>query len=773
MLHSRLMKRTAVSDNRRVGTLLPLGLLAVLGVALATRPAATGPLEDLAARQLVGNVYHWPEGDAWDRETTHGVNVSPYNRAMAFNEAIDGVVEATSASYQWDTWNKYGTSYSIPSGVDENSATASDFTGLLYALETQFDTITVHMGRTYSDGGGWGVVPNLYLYRPAGVGVNAYNDPNITRPEAAAGVAAGWVQVPVAAYGVPPAPGEASLDADPADFDMNSNTTRPPSVTFDLGALSAAERSATGWAVGGTPGNMSGHFVSWSELQATGTTLVNGLPTSPGDIVRLTPGKVVANSYDNVYNITGVARDDAFTILTNRGSTTQLGNANTANSGIDTNSSSATSDFVGLTYNSEQKFDFLSVDLGRQFDDGGSWASRPKVYVLQNNVDTNNTPPESDPGNWTEVVSADLVSQVGFGATTPNETDNTLVFDLRRAAADRRTGYGWAVGGVAGNGGLGGAPSNDYISVNELQAFSDTRQTPDGTTWSSYNAVIRDDGTDPSRTDAVGEVRADIMGSDGTTNAQLRVYETQLGVFDPGFDISQSAGSLSYYDPMPSAIAQEYVQDSGWANGPLSGYYYYMGKSAIPRGDDNKSSYPLGPRKDEAAGPLPPTLPGAPAEIYDLQTHPNRDGDQLIVTAFIVPEDGTYEILNFAARRWSEAGSGNSYQSSYRIYGPDGLWLGNPASIHFQGAGAAHILTDGTNDSQWQIDSSRYVLKSLAAGDEIYFAHHDNTFTASGPWYYDGTEITFDIRLIPEPSTWLLACLGLVCLVVYVRRRLG
>ena len=56
------------------------------------------------------------------------------------------------------------------------------------------------------------------------------------------------------------------------------------------------------------------------------------------------------------------------------------------------------------------------------------------------------------------------------------------------------------------------------------------------------------------------------------------------------------------------------------------------------------------------------------------------------------------------------------------------------------------------------------------AGDEIYFVHHKNLFTIGGAWYYDGTEVTFDIMYVPEPSTLLLVGLGMAGL---MRRRRG
>lgn len=306
------------------------------------------------------------------------------------------------------------------------------------------------------------------------------------------------------------------------------------------------------------------------------------------------------------------------------------------------------------------------------------------------------------------------------------------------------------------------------LTVAALSAPAEAVQI--GTTWSSYNAVIRDDGTDPSRTDAVGDIRADILGSDGLTNTNLRLYETQLNLFDAAFDISQSDPSTLTY-AVGACNANEALQPPQWIG--TTPYPYYAAKSAIARGLDDSSVAP-GPRSPEYNGPLPPTVPGAPDEIYDLQTHVREHNmstpDALMVAAFAVPEDGDYMIMNFATRRWSNAGSGTNYQSASRIYGPDGKWLGDPASAYFQAAGVAHLVTAGTNASQWEIDPNCYGFTDLHAGDEIYFAQHKNLFTSGGTWWYDGTEVTFDIMRVPEPCTLLLVGLGMAGL---MRRRRG
>jgi len=135
------------------------------------------------------------------------------------------------------------------------------------------------------------------------------------------------------------------------------------------------------------------------------------------------------------------------------------------------------SDFVGLTYPQPQVFAALQVDLGYQFVDGGDWAAAPEVYLLNNPVDTDQTPPESDLINWTEVPGA-LISGNVFDAAVDAPTgtpppNSPIVFDLSRLPYPQRTGYGWAVGGVAGDG-----PAAQFVSVAELRAFGDPLAEP-------------------------------------------------------------------------------------------------------------------------------------------------------------------------------------------------------------------------------------------------------------------------------------------------------
>jgi hypothetical protein len=128
------------------------------------------------------------------------------------------------------------------------------------------------------------------------------------------------------------------------------------------------------------------------------------------------------------------------------------------------------SDFVGLTYAEPQVFSALKVDLGYQFVDGGDWGSLPRVYVLTHPLDTNQRAPENDPANWTAVTPS-LISGNTFGSSPDAPTgtpppNSPLVFDLSALPYSQRTGYGWAVGGVPGNG-----PTAQFVSIAELRAY--------------------------------------------------------------------------------------------------------------------------------------------------------------------------------------------------------------------------------------------------------------------------------------------------------------
>jgi hypothetical protein len=191
-----------------------------------------------------------------------------------------------------------------------------------------------------------------------------------------------------------------------------------------------------------------------------GNTASNQVPIR----LRLTPVNLVADTYHSPDN----DRVACFTLATD-GIVDNINNAG----GFDTWSGGGQpSEFVGLIYDHNQDFDVVRVDLGNQFSDGGSWAVQPKVYILKNPVDSNQTRPETDPADWAE-VPAKLISGSQFHATVdPTPSPETpIVFDLSALTAAQRNGYGWAVGGVKGSG------ANDFISVSEVASYGTAGST--------------------------------------------------------------------------------------------------------------------------------------------------------------------------------------------------------------------------------------------------------------------------------------------------------
>ena len=86
------------------------------------------------------------------------------------------------------------------------------------------------------------------------------------------------------------------------------------------------------------------------------------------------------------------------------------------------------------------------------------------MFILKNPVDTGSRSPESDPANWGE-VPVRLLYGPSFDALPNASPGQVLEFVLTNRSVDERTGYGWAVGGVGGNGQM------HYVSITELRAY--------------------------------------------------------------------------------------------------------------------------------------------------------------------------------------------------------------------------------------------------------------------------------------------------------------
>jgi len=123
------------------------------------------------------------------------------------------------------------------------------------------------------------------------------------------------------------------------------------------------------------------------------------------------------------------------------------------------------SQFVGLRYGQAMQFDRIKVFLGRQMGDGGNWADVPRVFILKRPVDTNQTPPEQDFANWSELPLRQLLGR--FSPQPDSNPGMVLEVPLTGFSPEDRTGYGWALGGVPGNG------QNGYLSITELRAYGE------------------------------------------------------------------------------------------------------------------------------------------------------------------------------------------------------------------------------------------------------------------------------------------------------------
>ncbi len=121
--------------------------------------------------------------------------------------------------------------------------------------------------------------------------------------------------------------------------------------------------------------------------------------------------------------------------------------------------------FAGLIYTNLQTFTVVKLDLGLQNEYGGSFAQTPNLYLLKNNVDTDQEGPETDPTNWVQ-VQAELASPNLFDANVdPNPSPaSPSIFDLSALSPTVRSAYGWAIGGVSGD-------NSGFIRISELRGY--------------------------------------------------------------------------------------------------------------------------------------------------------------------------------------------------------------------------------------------------------------------------------------------------------------
>jgi len=107
--------------------------------------------------------------------------------------------------------------------------------------------------------------------------------------------------------------------------------------------------------------------------------------------------------------------------------------------------------------------------------------------------------------------------------------------------------------------------------------------------------------------------------------------------------------------------------------------------------------------------------------VFDLQLHPPNN-DHLTVAAFLVPENGNYQISNLAARRVD-----NNCCQTIRYY------LFNALQVQMSNLQAS-------NNQAWVTDPNTYNLGSLTAGQYIYFG-----VWRDGAWAWDASEISWTV----------------------------
>jgi hypothetical protein len=119
--------------------------------------------------------------------------------------------------------------------------------------------------------------------------------------------------------------------------------------------------------------------------------------------------------------------------------------------------------FVGLLYDRRVRIDRTKLCLGRPLDDAGRTMA-PRIFILKDPVDTDQTPPEADPVHWRELPLDRLYGELSGDRRKADEGD-TLEFLLTGCSEEDRTGYGWAVRGLPGGGSAGD------VSVSRMLAF--------------------------------------------------------------------------------------------------------------------------------------------------------------------------------------------------------------------------------------------------------------------------------------------------------------
>jgi hypothetical protein len=173
------------------------------------------------------------------------------NRGSAFAALTNGVLDRDTA-LGLDGYDTHG---HFPN-------TLTDFVGLQYGATYRFDSLTVELGQQFGDGGDWETTPRIFILKNP-------IDTDKLRPELDP---VNWLEV------------SGAIETTNHVFTPIALNGPGGTINFDLSAIPASLRTGYGWAIGGVDGNEAGgggsHFISLTEVSATGVLAVVPEPTS-------------------------------------------------------------------------------------------------------------------------------------------------------------------------------------------------------------------------------------------------------------------------------------------------------------------------------------------------------------------------------------------------------------------------------------------------------------------------------------------------------------